>query len=74
MESKSRFTEQDQERLFLLPRAEVAAFSTRLAEITMRHQINEDTWEANHEKIEEDADKLFADIKTRLTVLEERGQ
>ena len=72
-DTKSRFTEQDSIDLGNLPQPEVNAYGKRLAQITMRVQIVEDTYSVDMDKIREDGNILFEEIKTRLAAFRETG-
>ena len=71
--TKSRFTEQDSIDLGKLPQPEVNAYGKRLAQITMRVQIVEDTYSADIDEIREDGAILFEELKIRLAAFRETG-
>jgi hypothetical protein len=72
-EKKSRFTEEDERKLELLPETERRDFLIRFAKLSMDRRIADDLWEETIDKIGERADRLITDIKERLTVLDEKG-
>jgi hypothetical protein len=63
---ESRFTEEERKLVEYLPENERRDFEGQLANLMMQRQINNTRWDEEISRIEEEADKLFIEIKEHL--------